>query len=150
MPAPTRIFYDNKLHRTGSRFRAGLACEFPFMSSARPELSPLRLPRGEIVFYPTRRPSIRVLTQLIENQGYEVAGFPIRTTDLSTLPLGVWHCAVVIGAIILFIVDPRGQSSSDSDSLTSGYGSSLHNKPDSDYVDPDFPEDGYCCSLPRT
>ena len=50
------------IKRTGSRFRTGSACEFPFMSSARPELSPLRLPRGEIVFYPTRRPSIRVLS----------------------------------------------------------------------------------------
>ena len=148
MPAPTQSFYDNKLHRNRSRFRTGLACEFPFMSSARPELSPLRLPRGEIVFYPTRRLSIRVLTQLIENQGYEVAGFPIRTTDLSTLPLGVWLCAVVIGAIILFIVDPRGQSSSDSDSLTSGYESSWDNAPDSDNVDPDFPENGYMSSLP--
>ena len=150
MPAPTRIFYDNKLHRNGSRFRMGLACEFLFMLSALPELSPLRLPRGEIVFYPTGSPSIRVLTKIIESQGYEVAGFPLQTTDLSTLPPGVWHCAVVVGDIILFIVDPTWPSSSDSSSLTSSYGSSSHNEPDSDNVDPDFPKDGYCCSLPRT
>ncbi len=120
------------------------------MASALPELSPLRLPLGEIVFYPTGSPSIRVLTWIIENQGYEVAGFPLQNTDLSTLPPGVWHCAVVVGDIILFIVDPTWPSSSDSSSLTSGYGSSSHNEPDSDNVDPDFPEDGYCCSLPRT
>ncbi len=118
------------------------------MSSARPELSPLCLPHGEVVFYPTRRPDIRVLTQLIENQGYEVTGFPLRTVNLLTLPRGVWHCAVVISAFILFIVDPRGQSSSDSDSLSSGYESSWDNAPDSDNVDPDFPENGYMSSLP--
>ena len=32
------------------------------MSSVPPGLSPLRLPRGEIVFYPSGRPSIRLLT----------------------------------------------------------------------------------------
>ena len=118
------------------------------MSSDNPDYSPLRLPRGEVVFYHTRSPGVRVLTQLIENQGYEVTWYPLRTVNLRTLPRGVWHCAVVIGEFILFIVDPRGQSSSDSDSLTSGYGSSSHNEPDSDNVDPDFPEDGYMSSLP--
>ena len=56
--------------------------------------------------------------------------------------LGVWHCAVVLGDIILFIVAPTAPSSSDSSSDQSTYESS-HNKPDLDNVDPDFPEDGY-------
>ena len=119
------------------------------MSSVPPELSPLRLPRGEIVFYPTSRPSIRVLTRDIAALGYEVLGFPIHHTNLRPLPPGVWHCAVVLGDIILFIVDPTEPLSSDSSLPQSGYGSSSHNEPDSDNVDPDFPEDGYCCSLPR-
>ena len=89
-----------------------------------------------------------MLTQLIENRGYEVTWYPLRTVNLRTLPRGVWHCAVVIGEFILFIVDPREQSSSDSDSLTSGYASSWDNAPDSDNVDPDFPENGYMSSLP--
>jgi hypothetical protein len=51
---------------------------------------------------------------------------------------------VVIGDFILFIVAPTAPSSfSDSSSDQSGYGSSSHNEPDSDNVDPDFPEDGY-------
>ena len=118
------------------------------MSSVPLGLSPLRLPRGEIVFYPTGRPSIRSLTREIAGLGYEVSGFPINNTDLRPLPPGVWHCAVVIGEFILFIVNPTEPSASDSALLTSGYGSSSHNEPDSDNVDPDFPEDGYCCSLP--
>ena len=112
------------------------------------DLSPLRLPRGEIVFYPTGRPSIRVLSQQIAALGYEVSGFPIHQTDLRQLPPGVWHSAVVIGTFILFIIEPTEPLASDSASLTSGYGSSSHNEPDSDNVDPDFPEDGYCSSLP--
>ena len=118
------------------------------MDSIPPDLSPLRLPRGEIVFYPTGCPSIRVLIQQIAALGYEVSGFPLHQPDLRQLPPGVWHCAVVIGGFILFIVDPTETSASDSASLTSGYGSFSHNEPDSDNVDPDFPEDGYCFSLP--
>ena len=120
------------------------------MSSDNPDYSPLRLPRGEVVFYHTRSPGVRVLTQLIENQGYEVTWYPLRTVNLRTLPRGVWHCAVVIGEFILFIVDPREQSSSsssDSESFASGE-SSWDNAPDSDNVDPDFPENGYMSSLP--
>jgi hypothetical protein len=50
---------------------------------------------------------------------------------------------VVIGDIILFIVAPStAPSSSSSSSDQSGYESS-QNEPDSDNVDPDFPEDGY-------
>ena len=112
------------------------------MSSVPPGSSPLRLPRGEIVFYPTGRPSIHLLTREIAALGYEVSGFPLRHTDLRPLTPGVWHCAVVLGEIILFIVDPTEPSSSDSSSDQSGYVSS-HNEPDSDNVDPDFPENGY-------
>ena len=113
------------------------------MSSVPPGLSPLRLPHGEIVFYPTGRPSIRVLTREIAALGYKVSGFPLHHTDLRPLPPGVWHCDVVLGDIILFIVDPTEPSSSDSSLLQSSYGSSSHNEPDSDNVDPDFPEDSY-------
>jgi hypothetical protein len=49
---------------------------------------------------------------------------------------------VVIGDIILFIVALTAPLSSSSSSDQSGYESS-HNEPDSDNVDPDFPEDGY-------
>ena len=112
------------------------------MSSVPPGLSPVRLPHGEIVIYPTGRPSIRSLTREIAALGYEVSGFPLSHTDLRPLPPGVWHCAVVLGDIILFIVAPTAPLSSDSSSDQSAYESS-HNKPDSDNVDPEFPEDGY-------
>jgi len=112
------------------------------MSSAPPGISPLRLPHGEIVFYSTGRPSIRSLTREVAALGYEVSGFPLPHTDLRPLPLGVWHWAVVLGDIILFIVAPTAPLSSDSSSDQSGYVSS-HNEPDSDNVDPDFPENGY-------
>ena len=91
-----------------------------------------------------------MLTQLIENRGYEVTWYPLRTVNLRTLPRGVRHCAVVIGEFILFIVDPREQSSSsssDSELFASGE-SSWDNAPDSDNVDPDFPENGYMSLLP--
>ena len=109
------------------------------MSSTPPGFSPLRLPHGEIVFYPTGRPSIRSLTREIAGLGYEVSGFPLPHTHLRPLPLGVWHWAVVLGDIILFIVAPTAPSSSDSSSNQSSYASS-HNEPDSDNIDPDFPE----------
>jgi hypothetical protein len=113
------------------------------------DCTPLRLPRGEIVSYPTGRPSIRVLIQQISTLGYEVLGFPLQQTNLRQLPPGVWYSAVVIGEFILFIVDPTEPSASDSASLTSGYGSSIApDWPGSDNVDPDFPEDGYGSSLP--
>ena len=112
------------------------------MSSVPPGLSPLRLPLGEIVFYSTGRPSIRSLTHEIAAFGYEVSGFPLPHTNLRPLPLGVWHWAVVVGNIMLFIVAPTAPSLSDSSSDQSAYASS-HNEPDSDNVDPDFPENGY-------
>ncbi len=108
----------------------------------------MRLPRGEIVSFPVGRPSIRVLIQQILALGYEVLGFPLQQTDLGQLPPGVWYSAVVVGEFILFIADPTARSASDSASLHSGYPSWSDNEPDSDNVDPDFPEAGYCSSLP--
>jgi hypothetical protein len=121
---------------------------FAFMDSIPWDCIPLRLPRGEIVSYPAGRPSIRVLIQQISALGYEVLGFPLQQTDLGQLPPGVWYSAVVIGKFILFIVVPTEPSASDSASLTSGYPSFSDGEPDSDNVDPDFPEAGYCSSLP--
>jgi hypothetical protein len=113
------------------------------MSAVPPGLSPLRLPLGDIVFYPTGRPCLRLLTNQITALGYSVLGFPLSHTDLSQLPSGVWHCAVVIGDFILFVVTPTAPSLfSDSSSHQSGYESSI-NEPNSDNVNPDFPEDGY-------
>ncbi len=109
---------------------------------------PLRLPRGEIVSYPAGRPSIQVLIQQISALGYEVLGFPLQQTNLGQLPPGVWYSAVIIGAFILFIVDPTARSALYSASLTSGYPSFSDGKPDLDNVDTDFPEAGYCSSLP--
>ena len=105
------------------------------MYSIPQNFSPLRLPCGEIVFYPTGRPSIRVLIQKIAALGYEVSGFPIQQTDR--------HCAVVLGEIILFIVAPAATSTSDSSSFNSFSNQSDYvssEEHDSDNVDP---EDGY-------
>jgi len=122
------------------------------MSSVPSDLSLLRLPRGESVVYPTGRPSIRLVMREIAALGYEVSGFSLhQTDDLRPLTPGVWHWAVVIGEIrdiILFIVIPATTSlskSSSSDLLLdqSSYVSS-HNEFDSDNVNPDFPQDGYC------
>ena len=108
------------------------------MSSVPPGLSPLRLPLGDIVFYPTGRPCLCLLINQITALGYLVSGFPLSHTDLSPLPPGVWHCVVVIGDFILFIVTPTAPSSfSESSSDQSGYESSI-NEPDSDNFDPDF------------
>ena len=98
------------------------------MSSVPPGLSPLRLPLGEVVFYPTGRPSIGELVSQIAALGYSVAGYPLlQHTDLSILPPGVWHCAVVIGDFILFIVAPAALSASSSDQ--SADSSSSQNEP---------------------
>ena len=112
------------------------------MYSIPQNFSPLRLPRGEIVSYPTGRPSIRVLIQKIAALGYEVSGFPIQQTDLRQLPPGVWHCTVVLGGIILFIVVPEETSASDSSSFNSFSGDqsdcASSEEPDSDNVDPGY------------
>jgi hypothetical protein len=110
------------------------------MSSGPPGHSPLRLPRGEIVFFPTGRPSIRVLTQEIAALGYEVSGFPLSTTDLRLLLApDVWHWAVVIGHTILFIVTPLESPETESSSDQSGYLSEGSLFYDSDNVDLDNP-----------
>ena len=133
------------------------------------------------MYYPTGRPSIRVLAREIAALGYEVSVFPLSRTDLRILRApGVWHNSVVIGNIIIFIVTPTAPSafpdSSASDLLSANESStnepdsdkfedsdnfeppdsqaasssdqsdyeSDHNEVDSDNVDPDFPEDGYC------
>ena len=80
------------------------------------------------------------------NCGFGVLGFELSAHlhRPQPLPLGVWHCAVVISDFILFIVAPTAPSSfSDSLSDQSSYGSSSHNEPDSDNIDPDFPEAGH-------
>ena len=141
------------------------------MSFVPPGLSPLRLPLGNIVYYPTGRPSIRVLAREIAALGYEVSVFPLTHPDLRPLTPGVWHNSVVIGEIIIFIATPTAPSvfqdssasdlsayesdhnENDSDNFDPdfqaasssdqiGYESD-HNEPDSDNIDPDFPEDGY-------
>ncbi len=121
------------------------------MASVPPRLAPLRLPLGEVVFYPTGCPGIHSLLRQIAALGYSVTSFLLPHSDLSPLPLGVWHCAVVLGDSILFIVAPtvssdlasdrsaHGSSSSDQ----SAYASSSDNGFDSDNIDPDFPELGY-------
>ena len=94
------------------------------------------------MFYPTGRPIIRVLTREIAALGYEVSGFPLRNTDLRLLlALEVWHWAVVIGNIILFIVAPLESSESASDQ--SGYQTEDSPYYDSDNVDPENPGGGY-------
>ena len=78
----------------------------------------------------------------VNSKNWEVSGFPLHHTDLRQLPPGVWHCAVVIGAIIFFIVAPAATPSSDSSSLDSLLDQSNYDsseEPDSDNVDP---EDG--------
>jgi len=117
---------------------------FFFMSTAPPGSSPLRLPLGDFVFYPTGRPCLRLLLQQIVASGYSVSGYPLSHPDLSSLPPGVWHCVVVIGDFILFIVDPTAPSSfSSSSSDQSGYESSPKNEPDSDAFDPPSDQSGY-------
>ena len=113
------------------------------MSSVPPGLSPLQLPLGEIVFYPTGRLGNRSLTHEIAALGYEVSSFPLRDTDLRPIPPGVWHCAVVIGDFILFIVTPTAPSLSELSSDQSGYDSSPKNEPDSDAFDPPSDQSGY-------
>ncbi len=76
------------------------------MEPVPPDSSPLCLARGEIVLYPTARPSIRVLTQQIAALGYEVSWFPLQQTDLRQLPPGVWHRVVVIGGHIYLLSSP--------------------------------------------
>jgi hypothetical protein len=111
------------------------------MSTVPPGSSPLRLPRGEVVYYPTGRPNIPTLISQIRAVGYSVAAYPLQQPDLSGFPPGVWHLAVVLGEFILFIVLPSESAESSSDQ--SGYQSEDSNFYDSDNVDPDNPGGGY-------
>ena len=112
------------------------------MASAPPDSSPLRLPRGEVVYYQTGRPNIPTLVSQIAALGYSVAAFyPLQQTDLSRVPPGVWHWAVVLGEFILFIVPPSESAESSSDQ--SGYQSEDSPFYDSDNVDPENPGGGY-------
>ena len=115
------------------------------MSSVPPGCSPLCLPRGDIVFYPTGRPSIHALTREIAALGYEVSGFPLRNTDLRLLLAPeVWHWAVVIGNIIVFIVAPlESPELAELSSDQSGYLSEESPIYDEENVDPDNPGGGY-------
>ena len=107
------------------------------MSSVPPGSSPLRLPRGEVVYYPTGCPNIPTLVSQIAALGYSVAVYPLQQPDLSTLPPGVWHWAVVLGEFILFIVPPSESSES---SLDQSDDSPYY---DSDNVNPEAPWAGY-------
>ena len=128
---------NGTLHRSPS-LRDEVHHSLFFMSSVPPGLSSLRLPLGDIVHYPTGRPSIRVLAREIAALGYEVLVFPLAHPDLRPLTPGVWHNSVVIGDIIICIVTPTAPSVfSDSTSAQSGYVSS-HNAPDSENLDPDY------------
>ena len=140
MHAPNRIFLSRQTPPEKSFPKR--IWVFLFMSSVPPVCSPLRLPRGEIVFYPTGRPSTLALTREIAALGYEVSGFPLRNTNLRLLIApGVWHWTVVIGDIILFIVVPV--ESTDSASDQSGYETKDSPFYDSDNVDPDYPGGGW-------
>jgi len=125
---------------TGTEIVSETKFGFSFMSSVPPGCSPLHLPRGEFVFYPTGRPSICMLTRSIAALGYEVSGFPLSHNNLRSLPPGVWHWAVILGEFIFFIVlPPESAESSESSSDQSGYLSKASLYYDSDNVDPDAP-----------
>ena len=111
------------------------------MSAVPPGSSQLRLPRGEVLFYPTGDPNIRILTRETEALGYGVAVYPLQQPDLNRFPPGVWHWAVVLGEFILFLVLPSEPAESSSDQ--SGYLSEESPIYDSDNVDPENPEGGY-------
>ena len=111
------------------------------MSFVPPDCSPLRLPPGELVYYPTGRPNIPTLVSQITALGYSVAVYPLQQPNLSRFPPGVWHCAVVLGDFILFLVRPSESAESSSDQ--SGYETEDSPFYDSDNVDPDNPGGGY-------
>ena len=103
--------------------------------------SQLRLPRGEVLFYPTGCLNIRNLTREIEDLGYAVAVYPLQQPDFSRLPQGVGHWVVVLGEFILCLVFPIEQAESSSDQ--SGYLSEDSPYYDEENVDPDNPGGGY-------
>jgi hypothetical protein len=110
------------------------------MSAVPPGSSPLHLPCGEVVYYPTGRPNIPTLVSQITAVGYSVAAYPLQQPDLSRFPPGIWHWAVVLGEFILFIVPPSESAESSSDQ--SGYQSEDSPYYDSDNVNPEAPWEG--------
>jgi hypothetical protein len=117
------------------------------MSAVPPGFFTLRLPLGNIVQYPTGRPSIRVLARAIEALGYEVSVFPLPHPDLRSLTPGIWHHSVVFGDVIIFIATPTapsvfsGSSASDLsayESPNNAADSDNFDPPDSDNLDPDI------------
>jgi hypothetical protein len=73
-----------------------------------PHFTSLRLPRGDILLYPTGRPNIRVLTRQIRALGYSTWDLHVDISGFQQqqLPKAVWLHAVVLGRVILFIADP--------------------------------------------
>ena len=114
-----------------------------------PHFSSLRLPRGELIFYPTGRPNIRRITRQIQDFGYgvwvlhvDIAGF-----QRQQIPSATWFHAVILSRVILLLSEPEGSSSSHSSSSDSASDRSRESLPDtggvdSDNVDPDAPELG--------
>ena len=102
-----------------------------------PHFSSLHLPRGDIVWYPTGRPNIRVLTRQIRALGYEVWDLHVDIPGFQQqqLPQAVWLHAVVLGRVILVIADPAESSSSISSS--SDLTSDQRSEASSEVVDPD-------------
>jgi hypothetical protein len=109
--------------------------------------SPLRLPRGNIIFYPTGRPNIRVIKQAIMARGYEVWDLHIDIPGFQgqQIPQADWLHAIVLGRVVLFVAAPEPLSSSRSSSPDSSSGQQSESSPnafDSDNVDPDVPDAG--------
>ena len=112
-----------------------------------PHFSSLRLPRGDVLFYPTGRPNIRVLTRRIRQLGYEVWDLLVDIPGFQQqqFPQAVWLHAIVLGRVILFVADSAELSSSHSPSSGSALdqtSDSSSEVTDSDNVDPDAPEAG--------
>ena len=113
-----------------------------------PHSSSLRLPCGDLLFYPTGLPNIRVLMRQIRDLGYEVWDLHVDVPGFQRqqLPQAVWLSAVILGRVVLFIADPEESSSSpslSSDSVSDHLSKISSEVADSDNVDPDAPEAGY-------
>ena len=70
-----------------------------------PTLTPLQLPRGDLVWYNTGRPNIRVLTGQIRALGYEVWALHVDIAGLQQqdIPRAEWLHAVFINRVLLLI-----------------------------------------------
>lgn len=112
----------------------------------------LRLPRGEVVYYNTGRPNIRVLIRNIRDLEYEVwvlffDRFGFQQQE-QVIPQRAWLHAIIINRVILLISVPDEEEqpgSSASDPSNEGNESSEGSSAayDSDNVDPNAPEQGY-------